>query len=101
MNSDKSYEVYSNFLSGAHDVSMTSDILLRCLMPKGAISNISPISFATRYSPALSPLDYNEESHCYSKPDETCRYERVLITHVKPRGDPISLQEHASNTEVK
>jgi hypothetical protein len=91
--------------SGVHDVSKTSDILrfglLRRLMPKGAISNISPISFTTRYSPALSPFDNNEESHCYSKPDEACRYERVLITHVKPRGDSISLQQHASNVEVK
>jgi hypothetical protein len=70
-------------------------------MPNGTISNISPISFTTRYSPALSQLDNNEESHRNSKPDEAYRYKCILVTHVKPRGDPISLQEYASKCHAE
>lgn len=66
------------------------------LMPKGTSSNIFPIFFATRSSPALPPLDNNEERHCDGKPNEACRYECILVTHMKPRRDPVSLQDHTS-----
>jgi hypothetical protein len=65
-------------------------------MPNGTCSNVFPVFFATCSSPALAPLDDNEERHCNSKPDEACRYECILVAHVKPRGDPISLQGYAS-----
>jgi hypothetical protein len=63
------------------------------LMPNTS-DNVFPIFFATRSSPALPPLDNNEESHCYSKPDEARGYECILVAHVKPRCDPISLQDN-------
>lgn len=60
-------------------------------MLEATTSDIRPIPFSTRDAPVLSPPNDDKERQRNREPDERGGNERILVPHVEPWRDTISL----------